>query len=160
MDIQFVLDHLIKPFEYGILQQQNYSIYSKDMQIIVRLWDIRFNQQIQVFNGHTDNVNTVEYSPFVIKNSIGNSNVICSGSIDNTIRFWDIRSNKNELYVIEKDNGINCLKFLQLKNTKSNEDLSCTNSIFNDMQYLLITCYGKRENICFFNGNINIVIIT
>ncbi|ETO02679.1 hypothetical protein RFI_34734, partial [Reticulomyxa filosa] len=36
-------------------------------------------------------------------NSIGNSNVICSGSIDNTIRFWDIRSNKNELHMIKGD---------------------------------------------------------
>ncbi|ETN99298.1 hypothetical protein RFI_38183, partial [Reticulomyxa filosa] len=88
----------------------------------VRLWDIRSGEQIQVFNGHKDNVNVVEYSPFVIKNGIGNSNVICSGSSDNTIRFWDIRSNKNELYIIGKGVEINCIKFLQLKNTKSNED--------------------------------------
>ncbi|ETN98975.1 hypothetical protein RFI_38512, partial [Reticulomyxa filosa] len=49
-------------------------------------------------------------------NNISNSNVICSGSWDNTIRFWDIRSNKNELYVIDgDDNGIMCLKFILLK---------------------------------------------
>ncbi|ETO24592.1 hypothetical protein RFI_12567, partial [Reticulomyxa filosa] len=76
---------------------------------------IRSGQQIQVFNGHTHMVYAVEYSPFVIKNSIGNSNVICSGSGDNTIRFWDIRSNKNELYMIKGDDGIICLKFIALK---------------------------------------------
>ncbi|ETO33707.1 G-protein beta WD-40 repeats containing protein [Reticulomyxa filosa] len=63
---------------------------------IVRLCDIRSGQQIQVFKGHTDTVMCVEYSPFVINNNeVGcRSNVICSGSYDNTIRFWDIRSNK------------------------------------------------------------------
>ncbi|ETO36565.1 WD-40 repeat protein, partial [Reticulomyxa filosa] len=107
----------------------------------VRLWDIRFDQQIQVFNGHTNTVNAVEYSPFVIKNGIGNSNVICSGSRDNTIRFRDIRSNKNQLYMIKGDDkgydGIVCLKFVGLKKKeKTNNDLNL--------------CYGSK------NGHIRI----
>ncbi|ETO33711.1 F-box and wd40 domain protein, partial [Reticulomyxa filosa] len=68
MNIQFVLDHMIKPFEYEILKQQNNSMCSMDIQ-----------------------------------GNICNSNVICSGSFDNTIRFWDIRSNKNKLYMIKGD---------------------------------------------------------
>ncbi|ETO23357.1 WD-40 repeat protein [Reticulomyxa filosa] len=95
----------------------------------VRLWDIRSGRQIRAFNGHTNYVTCVEYSPLVIKNIefSGSSNVICSGSWDNTIRFWDIRSNKKELHVIKGDNqdcGILCLKFLRLKKKekKSNED--------------------------------------
>ncbi|ETN99624.1 hypothetical protein RFI_37846, partial [Reticulomyxa filosa] len=66
----------------------------------VRLWDIRSGQQIQVFDGNTNEIWTVDYSPFVAKNIEvgGNSNVICSGSRDGIIRFWDIRSNKNELH--------------------------------------------------------------
>ncbi|ETO14395.1 WD-40 repeat-containing protein [Reticulomyxa filosa] len=64
--------------------------------------DIRSGQQIQVFRLHKSPVYAVEYSPFVIPNNIGgNSNVICSGSCDNTIQFWDIRSNKNQLYIIK-----------------------------------------------------------
>ncbi|ETO11531.1 hypothetical protein RFI_25845 [Reticulomyxa filosa] len=103
---------------------------SKDIKIGVRLWDIRSGQQIQVFNGHTNWVWAVAYSPFVLNNDDevvgGNSNVICSGSMDRIIRFWDIRSNKNELYVINGDNkhgGIYCLTFLQLKGINSNDDL-------------------------------------
>ncbi|ETN98945.1 hypothetical protein RFI_38542, partial [Reticulomyxa filosa] len=79
---------------------------------------------IQVFYGHKDVVWSVEYSPFVIKNNIGNSNVIYSGSGDNTIRFWDVRLNKKELYVIEgsdKDDEILCLKVVSLKK-KSKDD--------------------------------------
>ncbi|ETO17681.1 G-protein beta WD-40 repeats containing protein [Reticulomyxa filosa] len=93
----------------------------------IRLWDIRSSQQTQIFNGHTTYVYAAEYSPFVVKNIEvgGNSNVICSGSEDNTIRFWDIRSNNKELYVINGDkegDGILCLKFLQLKKNKKNNN--------------------------------------
>ncbi|ETO02686.1 WD-40 repeat-containing protein, partial [Reticulomyxa filosa] len=110
-------------FEYGILKQQNNLMYSKDMKIIVRLWDIRCGKQIQVFNGHTSTVCSVEYSPFVVKNSTGNSNVICSGSLDNTIRFWDIRSNKEELCIKISDDdedGINYLKFVPFRKKVNN----------------------------------------
>ncbi|ETO33638.1 WD-repeat protein [Reticulomyxa filosa] len=87
----------------------------------VRLWDIRSGEQLQVFDGHKSIVWAVEYSPFVLNNIDvgGNSNVICSGSFDNTVRFWDIRSNKKELFVIkgndEEDKGIFCLAFASLR---------------------------------------------
>ncbi|ETO33196.1 WD-40 repeat protein, partial [Reticulomyxa filosa] len=109
----------------------------------VRLWDIRSGKQIQVFNGHTHWVDAVEYSPFVIKNNISNSSVICSGSWDNTIRFWDIRSNKNELYMIkgdyEKDNGILCLKFIELKKKETK-----------NVKYDLNLCYGSGSEMKVF----------
>ncbi|ETO35549.1 G-protein beta WD-40 repeats containing protein [Reticulomyxa filosa] len=113
--------------ELGINGGAN-TILSGSNDSSVRLWDIRSGQQIQVFNGHKYSVYVVEYSPFVVNNIEigGNSNVICSGSYDNTIRFWDIRSNKKQLYVIKgdyKDDGILCLKFFQLKkNRKGNND--------------------------------------
>ncbi|ETO04837.1 hypothetical protein RFI_32561, partial [Reticulomyxa filosa] len=89
------------------------------------------------FNGHTDQVWSVEYSPFVI-NNIGNSNVICSGSSDNTIQFWDIRSNKNELYMIkgyDGDSGIRCLKFIKFKKKDK----------ANDFTYDLNLCYELKD---------------
>ncbi|ETO08985.1 WD-repeat protein [Reticulomyxa filosa] len=106
------------------------------------LWDIRSSKQIQVFKGHDDQVSVVEYSPFVVNNieTSGSSNVICSGSYDNTIRFWDIRSNKNELHVIKENNkevnGIISLKFIQLKKSKKcNGNLNCG----------IYLCYGLIE---------------
>ncbi|ETO35967.1 hypothetical protein RFI_01095 [Reticulomyxa filosa] len=107
--------------KYGSNELLN-TILSGSNDKSVRLWDIRSGQQIQLFNGHKDRVNVVEYSPFSVKNIEvinGYSNVICSGSWDNTIRFWDIRSNKNELYVLngddKEDNGMRCFKFVSLK---------------------------------------------
>ncbi|ETO11632.1 hypothetical protein RFI_25744 [Reticulomyxa filosa] len=83
---------------YGLKNGGNVdTILSGSSDASVGLWDIRSGQQIQAFYGHKDYVHAVEYSPFVIKNDInvgGDSSVICSGSKDNMIRFWDIRSNK------------------------------------------------------------------
>ncbi|ETO08240.1 WD repeat-containing protein [Reticulomyxa filosa] len=109
-------ENWILSVKYGLNELRNTILSGSDES--VRLWDIRSGQQIQVFKGHIYGVTCVEYSPFVIKNSTdvigGSSNVICSGSIDNTIRFWDIRSNKNGLCVIkgddEKDEGVMCFK--------------------------------------------------
>ncbi|ETO31263.1 WD-40 repeat-containing protein [Reticulomyxa filosa] len=106
------------------------TILSGSDDCCVRLWDIRSGNTIQEFYKHIGTVFAVDYSPFVIKNSIevvgDNSNVICSGSWDNTIRFWDIRSNKIELRVIsryDKDDGVTCYKFVKLKDkVKENEN--------------------------------------
>ncbi|ETO27381.1 G-protein beta WD-40 repeats containing protein [Reticulomyxa filosa] len=107
--------------KYGANELRN-TILSGSYDKSVRLWDIRSGKQIQAFNGHMDVVLCVEYSPFIIKNNnevSGNSNVICSGSRDNTIFFWDIRSNRDEIHMIEGEKGnygIRCIKFVLLKN--------------------------------------------
>ncbi|ETO11371.1 transcriptional regulator, XRE family [Reticulomyxa filosa] len=126
----------VRSVKYGSNELINIILSGSDDRT-VRLCDIRSGQQIQVFNGHTMQVFAVEYPPFIIKNSIGNSNVICSGSSDNTIRFWDIRSNKNQLYMIKgydkEDYGIICLKCIVLKKKEKTKNAT----------YDLNLCYGS-----------------
>ncbi|ETN98580.1 WD-40 repeat-containing protein [Reticulomyxa filosa] len=132
----------VNSVKYGSNELAN-TILSGLNDKIVRLWDIRSGQQIQVFNGHKSWVFAVECSPLVIKNIDevvgGNSNVICSGSSDNTIRFWDIRSNKRQLYMIKgdniEDNGIRCLKFIVLKKKEKTKNVT----------YDLNLCYGSNK---------------
>ncbi|ETO34356.1 G-protein beta WD-40 repeats containing protein, partial [Reticulomyxa filosa] len=115
----------VNSVKYGSNESAN-IILSGSTDKSVRLWDIRSNAQIQTFNGHTKNVTCAEYSPFVVNNkeASASSNVICSGSHDRTIRFWDIRSNKNALHMIKEekieDNGITCLKFVPVKKKEKN----------------------------------------
>ncbi|ETO20267.1 hypothetical protein RFI_16950, partial [Reticulomyxa filosa] len=139
-------DNFICSVKYGSNELLN-TILSGSGDKSVRLWDIRSDEQIQVFNGHTDFVYAVEYSPFVVNNDEigGSSNVICSGSWDKTIRFWDIRSNKNELHMIKGDkeyDGIFCLKFIpSKKNNKNNENKKS--------DYCYNLCYGSAKGpIC------------
>ncbi|ETO03200.1 hypothetical protein RFI_34210, partial [Reticulomyxa filosa] len=112
----------------GMTCGSRHTILSGSHDKSVRLWDIRSGQQTQVFNGHIDTVMCVEYSPFAIKNAsdVISSNVVCSGSLDNTIRFWDVRSNKSELYLIKgdgKEEGrVYCLKFVSLKKKVSDNE--------------------------------------
>ncbi|ETO33258.1 F-box and wd40 domain protein [Reticulomyxa filosa] len=63
----------------------------------VRLWNIRSGQQIQ-------DVISVEYAPFIIESNRSNSNVVCSGSVDKTIKLKK-KINNNE----QKSNGDSCV---------------------------------------------------
>ncbi|ETO36974.1 WD-40 repeat-containing protein [Reticulomyxa filosa] len=106
----------------------------------VHLWDIRSRKEISVFKGHTNEVYCVDYFPFNNNYDdivgIGGANIIYSGSWDNTIRFWDIRSNKQLLKIsgnTKEDKGIRCIQFLPLKNTEKRKDNDCSH----------VMCYGS-----------------
>ena len=52
----------------------------------VRLWNIRTRKHIGTFNGHTDYVESVAFSP--------NGKTLATGSRDKTIRLWDVATKK------------------------------------------------------------------
>ncbi|ETO35903.1 WD-40 repeat-containing protein [Reticulomyxa filosa] len=124
----------------GVIGGNGYTICSGSTDRTTSIWDIETTKQLNIYQGHIDFINSVkyilstnsiiqwtytlctcvEYSLF-IKNNIFNPNAICSSSLDHTIHFWDIRSNKNALHVIKCDSIISCLKFIALeKKEKTN----------------------------------------
>ncbi|ETO00046.1 hypothetical protein RFI_37413, partial [Reticulomyxa filosa] len=137
----------IRSVKYGSNEFSN-TILSVAHDKSVRLWDTRSSQQIGVFNGHEGHVYAADYSPFVMKNSnkviCSNSDVICSVSYDKTIRFWDIRSNKNELYIMKVGAEVTCLKFILKKEINNKKKLNgncCVN-----------LCYGSSKGPIYLWG--------
>ncbi|ETO35950.1 RIO1 family [Reticulomyxa filosa] len=134
MDIQFIV------------------IYSSPFDKALCFWYFKHNRQLQVSNGHTLGVCVVIG---------GNGYTICFESYDKTIRIWDIetikqlniykdikivvhlwdiRPNKDQLFMIKGDAGddeIRCLKFIELKKKDKTKDV----------KYDLNLCYGSLKGL-------------
>ncbi|ETO11755.1 WD-40 repeat-containing protein [Reticulomyxa filosa] len=135
-------EHAVISVKYGSNELAN-TILSGSNDRVVCLWDIRSGKLIREFYGHKNHVTAVAYSPFVVNNTKigGSSNVLCSGSSDNTIRFWDVRLNMKEVFLIRGENecGITSLKFISLK--KKGEDNKSTSNYTYDLNL----CFGSYQ---------------
>ncbi|ETO35910.1 WD-40 repeat protein, partial [Reticulomyxa filosa] len=81
----------VSSFDYSEFDNSQF-ICSGSIDKTVCVWDFDNNKQIQSFNGHSDSVNCVKFSPYHYHNH--RQNVICSSSSDTTIRFWDFKHNQ------------------------------------------------------------------
>ncbi|ETO35167.1 hypothetical protein RFI_01902, partial [Reticulomyxa filosa] len=91
----------------------------------VRVWDINSSKQIRSFNGHSDPVHYVKFSPYHYYNH--HQNVICSSSTDKTIRFWDFKYNQQLQIFNQHTDGVYGIEF----------------SSFNGGRYLCSGSYDK-----------------
>ncbi|ETO14540.1 hypothetical protein RFI_22827 [Reticulomyxa filosa] len=96
----------------------------------IRVWNTETNKQIQLFNGHSDYVSCVRFSPYHYHYHC--RNVICSSSWDNTFRCWDVKDNQQSKIFKGRDFGIYCFEF----------------SPFNGSRYL---CCGSDYTISLFD---------
>ncbi|ETO16858.1 hypothetical protein RFI_20482 [Reticulomyxa filosa] len=122
----------------NVIDNNGYTICSGSLDKTICIWDIETTKQLLVFNGHKNHVKSVKYG----SNEPGNSssiNTILSESDDASARLWNIRTGQQiqvfngQIYYVNTftfyNNGIFCLKFLQLKKkaNKSNNYRDCTN---------------------------------
>ncbi|ETO07694.1 G-protein beta WD-40 repeats containing protein [Reticulomyxa filosa] len=80
---------------------------SKDKTI--RVWDFAGNGQLKLFDGHSDHVYCVKFSPYHYHNY--RCLVVCSASTDRTIRFWDFDTSEAFRVLKEHTNSVYCIQF-------------------------------------------------
>ncbi|ETO32929.1 G-protein beta WD-40 repeats containing protein [Reticulomyxa filosa] len=123
-----------------VIGGSGYTICSGSSDLTVRVWDIQTTKPVSVFRGHENAVKCVEYSPsYITSNSsspslsaVGSafsSNLICSGSSDNTVRLWDIRTNKQTHIFSGHMHAVYCVQFSPVLNF--NDTSNSTKSWFN-----------------------------
>ncbi|ETO17362.1 WD-40 repeat protein, partial [Reticulomyxa filosa] len=100
-------DHRVWSIDYSIFNDCQF-ICSGSSDNTVRVWDFNNNKQIQSFNGHSNYVYCVKFSPYHYYNH--RQNVICSSSYDNTIRFWDFKNNE-QLQIFTHTDSVNGIEF-------------------------------------------------
>ncbi|ETO09023.1 hypothetical protein RFI_28364 [Reticulomyxa filosa] len=117
----------------GVIDGNGFSFCSGSYDNTIRVWDINTCKQLLTINahkngiiivgslyGHKCGIYSAEFSPYIIENieSGDYSDVICSGSYDNTIRFWDIRSCAKQLFTLygdKNDGRITSFNFMKKK---------------------------------------------
>ncbi|ETO11763.1 WD-40 repeat protein, partial [Reticulomyxa filosa] len=77
---------------------------------------------INTFTGHTRVVYSIDYSIF------DDSQLICSGSSDKTVRVWDVVNNKQIQSFNEHSNYVYCVKFSSYHYHNNHQNVICSSS--------------------------------
>ncbi|ETO36950.1 WD-40 repeat protein, partial [Reticulomyxa filosa] len=103
---------------------------------------------INTFTGHTNWVNSIDYSTF------DDCQFICSGSDNKTIRVWDVDNNKQ----IQSFNGhsfrVNCVKFSPYHYHNHRQHVICSSSFARTIRFW---DFKHNKQLQIFNGHTNSV---
>ncbi|ETO07498.1 WD-40 repeat protein, partial [Reticulomyxa filosa] len=84
---------------------------------------------LKIFKGHTDYVNSIDYSAFDCKQ------LICSGSGDKTVRVWDVENNKQIQLFSGHSDSVNCVKFSIYHYHNYHRNVICSSSWDNTIRF-------------------------
>ncbi|ETO06461.1 WD-40 repeat protein, partial [Reticulomyxa filosa] len=105
---------------------------------------------IKTFTGHTRCVWSIDYSTF------DDSQLICSGSHDNTVRVWDIETNKQIQSFNGHSNWVYGVKFSQYYSYRYRRNVICSSSYDKTIRFWDIK---ENQQLKIFNGHTDRVIV-
>ncbi|ETO24590.1 G-protein beta WD-40 repeats containing protein [Reticulomyxa filosa] len=115
----------------GVIGGNGYTICSGSWDKTIRIWDIETTNQLNVFKGHTNYVNSVKYG----SNEL--SNTILSGSADKSVRLWDIRSCQQIQVLNGHKHWVSVVEYspFVIKNSIGNSNVICSGSWDNTIRF-------------------------
>ncbi|ETO10826.1 WD-40 repeat protein [Reticulomyxa filosa] len=121
----------------------------------IRLWDVETSKSLHIFNGHEGGIWCIDISSLQNNNNNigligGNGYTICSGSIDKTIKIWDIETTKQFNVLKGHKDWVRSVKY------GSNELLNTILSGSND-ESIRLWDIRSGQRIQIFNGHNSVV---
>ncbi|ETO06960.1 WD-40 repeat protein, partial [Reticulomyxa filosa] len=99
---------------------------------------------LNIFTGHMNFVYSIDFSTF------GDSQVICSGSLDKTIRMWDVKTSKQIQSFSQLLNWAYCVKFSPYHYYNRRRSVICSSS---DDKNILFWDFKDNRQLQVFDGH-------
>ncbi|ETO00082.1 protein kinase, partial [Reticulomyxa filosa] len=94
--------------------------------------------QLQIFNGHTNGVYGIKFSPF------NGCRYLCSGSGDNTIRLWNVETPKSLHIFNGHKRTVWCIDISPLQSNNNNDNKMNNIGVIGGNGYTI--CSGSWDN--------------
>ncbi|ETO35431.1 F-box and wd40 domain protein, partial [Reticulomyxa filosa] len=144
-EIQIIIHHWIRTLNIKLGWIQDFDKFVVNYSSAVFLFDtFRSSKLINTITGHTNFVNSIDYSTF------DSRQLICSGSNDNTIRVCDVDNNKQIQLFNEHSDSVDCVKFSSYHYHSHRQNVICYSS---DDKTIRLWDFKDNMQLQTFNGH-------
>ncbi|ETO11767.1 WD repeat-containing protein, partial [Reticulomyxa filosa] len=138
---------LVHSFFLFLIQPKYLNVYLTQIYTVFMFDTFRSSSKlINTFAGHTRAVWNIDYSIF------GDCQFICSGSVDETVRVWDVDNNKQIQSFDKHSSGVYCVKFSSYYYHNNHQNIICSSSYDKTIRFW---DFKHNKQLQIFNGHTN-----
>ncbi|ETO34688.1 hypothetical protein RFI_02403, partial [Reticulomyxa filosa] len=145
-EIQIIIHHWIRTLNIKLGWIKDFDKLVINYASIVFMFEVfrSSSKLINTFTGHTNNVWSIDYS------TLGDCQLICSGSADKTVRVWDVDNNKQIQSFNGHSNSVYCARFSSYHYHNSHQNVICSSSYDNTIRFW---DFKNNKQLQIFNGH-------